>query len=73
MFQPSTWARAFGSETPDERYERLKDHPDIDPHYKLMLRNKYAEVPQWWWVGVIAVAWIVGITCLYVMKVGRLT
>ncbi|THZ80396.1 OPT superfamily oligopeptide transporter [Aureobasidium pullulans] len=34
----------------------------------LMLRNKYKEVPMWWWAGVMVVSWVVGIICLYSIK-----
>jgi len=58
-----------GTETAEERLTRKIDDPDLDPHYKLMLRNKYKEVPMWWWVGVMAVSWTVGIICLYSINV----
>ena len=56
------------TETPEERLARKENDPTLDPHYKVMLRNLYDEVPLWWWGAVLAVAWIVGLVCLYVMK-----
>jgi len=56
-------------ETPEERLLRKENDPNLDPHYKLMLRNKYKEVPMWWWVAVLVICWVVGLACLYAMKV----
>lgn len=58
-------------ETPEERLQRKQDDPTLDPHYKLMMRNKYAEVPLWWWALVLVLCWAVGLGCLYSMKVRR--
>jgi hypothetical protein len=54
-------------ETPEERLERKMNDPLLDPHYKVMLRNLYPEVPLWWWAAILIAAWITGLTCLYVM------
>jgi OPT oligopeptide transporter protein len=56
-------------ETPEERLRRKENDPEIDPHYKLMLRNKYVEVPLWWWTLVIVICWAVGLGCLYALEV----
>ena len=63
---------ALARETEQERLERKEADPDLDPHYKLMLRNGYKEVPVWWWGAVLLLSWIVSIACLYVMKVRAL-
>ncbi|OKL61431.1 hypothetical protein UA08_03142 [Talaromyces atroroseus] len=55
-------------ETPEERLQRKENDPELDPHYKLMLRNKYVEVPLWWWTLVIVICWAVGLGCLYALK-----
>jgi hypothetical protein len=65
-----TWK--FWTRNEEARIARRLDDPDIDPHYKLMLRNKYKECPQWWWFAVFAVSFAVGLACLYVMKVSLL-
>lgn len=68
FFSVSFWRFWENDETPEERLERKSNDPNLDPHYKIMLRNLYKEVPLWWW-GVITVgAWVMGIICLYVMK-----
>lgn len=58
-------------ESPEDRLQRKHDDPELDPHYKLMLRNKYREVPLYWWAAVLAFCWAVGLGCLYAMKVNR--
>jgi len=69
MFRTSSWKFWQSNETPEERNARKQNDPTLDPHYKLMMRNMYKEVPLWWWGAVLVVAWVVGIACLYVMKV----
>lgn len=68
-FRPGWWKFWSELESPDERLARKINDPRLDPHYKLMLRNKYKEVPLYWWAAVLVTSWIVGIACLYVMKV----
>jgi OPT oligopeptide transporter protein len=65
---PREWL-SMAKETPEQRLQRKEDDPDLDPHYKLMMKNGYKEVPHWWWFAVLAASWIVSIACLYVMKV----
>lgn len=64
-----TWMFWKNDETPEERLARKESDDALDPHYKLMLRNKYRECPQWWWFTVFVLAWAVGLGCLYAMKV----
>jgi hypothetical protein len=54
-------------ETPEARLARKEADPSLDPHYKLMLRNLYPEVPIWWWGTVVVLAWALGLGCLYGM------
>ncbi|SMR54540.1 unnamed protein product [Zymoseptoria tritici ST99CH_1A5] len=61
----SFWKR---QESCEDRVARVQENPDIDPHYKLMVRNGYQEVPSWWWAAVLITAWVTGIACLYAMK-----
>lgn len=63
---------SLAKETPEQRLRRKEADPDLDPHYKLMLRNGYKEVPLWWWVAVLVGSWVVSCSCLYVMKVSVL-
>ena len=69
LANPHTYMFWRNTETPEERLARKIDDPTLDPHYKVMLRNKYKEVPMWWWAGVMVVSWVVGIICLYSIKV----
>ncbi|KAI4843790.1 OPT superfamily oligopeptide transporter, partial [Aureobasidium sp. EXF-8845] len=54
-------------ETPEARLARKEADPNLDPHYKLMLRNLYPETPIWWWGAVVVIAWALGLGCLYGM------
>lgn len=69
LLDSKTWMFWRQTETPDERLARKIGDDNLDPHYKLMLRNKYKEVPLWWWAAVLIVSWVVGIVCLYSIKV----
>ncbi|KAK5108447.1 hypothetical protein LTR62_008334 [Meristemomyces frigidus] len=55
-------------ETPAERNRRKQADPNLDPHYKLMLRNGYKEVPLWWWALTLIGCWIIGLACMYSLK-----
>jgi hypothetical protein len=68
VIQTGSWKFWANQETPEERLERKQNDPNLDPHYKLMLRNLYREVPIWWWAAIVTICWIVGIVCLYIMK-----
>lgn len=68
LMNPSAWKFWSNQETPEERNARKQNDPTLDPHYKLMLRNLYVEVPLWWWGLVVVICWAVGLACLYVMK-----
>ncbi|KAF2768319.1 OPT superfamily oligopeptide transporter [Teratosphaeria nubilosa] len=68
LMQPGAWKFWEKSETPEQRLERKQNDPELDPHYKLMLRNLYVEVPMWWWAACLVVSWVVGVACLYAMK-----
>ncbi|KAL6909302.1 OPT oligopeptide transporter domain-containing protein [Trichoderma evansii] len=41
---------------------------EVDPHYKLMLQNGYAEVPNWWYGIVLVLSFVIGIATLYAIK-----
>ena len=68
LAQPSFYKFWAGQETPEERIARKQGDPDLDPHYKLILRNLYREVPLWWWGFTMLASFAVGLACLYVMK-----
>lgn len=67
LFSASHWMFWKNQETPEERLERKYKDPNLDPHYKLMLKNKYKESPRWWWGMIVLGSFIVGISCLYAM------
>lgn len=69
LLRKETWMFWKGQETPEARSRRVQSDPNMDPHYKLMMRNLYKETPMWWWAIVLVVAWVVGLACLYAMKV----
>ena len=56
-------------ESPAERSARKQSDPNLDPHYKLMLRNGYKEVPLWWWAAILLGSWVVGLGCMYALEV----
>jgi hypothetical protein len=64
----SSWKFWANQESPEERNTRKQSDPKLDPHYKLMLRNMYYEVPHWWWGTIVVVCWVVALVCLYIMK-----
>lgn len=68
FLDPSTYKFWANEESPEDRLERKVNDPNLDPHYKLMLRNLYYETPHWWWGAVLLFSFIVGLICLYVMK-----
>jgi hypothetical protein len=68
LLKADTWRFWKNQESSQDRYLRLVDDPTIDPHYKLMLRNMYNEVPYWWWGAVLVLCWGVGLGCLYATK-----
>jgi hypothetical protein len=69
MLDATTYMFWRQGETPEERLARKINNPNLDPHYKLILRNKYKEVPLWWWGAVLVISWVVGIVCLDTIKV----
>lgn len=72
LLDPNTWMFWRQGETAEERLARKIDDDNLDPHYKLMLRNMYKEVPLWWWGAVMIISWVVGIVCLYSIKVSTI-
>ena len=68
MFSGKWWRFWDARESPEERLERKQNDPRIDPHYKLMLRNLYPEVPLYWWGLVLVACFAVGLGCLYAMQ-----
>lgn len=68
LVRSDSWKFWQRKESPEERLARKENDPLLDPHYKLMLRNLYPEVPLWWWGAVLIASWVVGLVCLYVMK-----
>lgn len=71
MLSDPNWYKFWYKRTAEEEAawaeEKLNDER-CDPHYKLMMRNGYKEAPMWWWGALLAMSWVIGIVCLYVMK-----
>ncbi len=59
--------RHNGRRTEEEKEEML-NNPDIDPHYKVMIRNNYDEAPDSWYFAAFAASFIVAMVSLYVLK-----
>lgn len=69
LLTPSTYFfwRNQGKRTEEEKQAFLDD-PEIDPHYKVMIRNGYDEAPSSWYFFVFLASFITVISCLYVIK-----
>lgn len=64
LVNPSTYRFWEFSDSAEQRATD-RANPDLDPHYKLLLN--YKQVPQWWWAGVLAASFTIGIACIYVL------
>lgn len=67
IFSPFTYMvwRHKGKRTEEEK-EEIRNNPDIDPHYKLMV--DYDEAPDFWYFCAFAASFIVAMVSLYLMK-----
>ena len=68
FLQPGAWRFWANQESPEDRNERMQNDQKLDPHYRLMMRNLYKEVPLWWWGAVLVICWVVALACLYSLK-----
>ena len=68
FFRGNTYRFWENQETPEERYERKANDSKLDPHYRLMMRNLYKEVPLWWWGAILVICWAVGLGSLYALE-----
>lgn len=59
------WKGKSGKRTEEEK-QLLRDDPNIDPHYKVML--DYDEVPDLWYFLAFLASFITSMACLYAMK-----
>jgi OPT oligopeptide transporter protein len=66
--QPSAYKFWVKDETDEEYLARQLNDPNLDPHYRLMLRNGYRDVALWWWGAILISSFIVGLWCLYAMN-----
>ncbi|RFU35203.1 hypothetical protein B7463_g1157, partial [Scytalidium lignicola] len=57
--------KGYRGRTKEEK-EKIRNDPNIDPHYKLTL--DYNEVPNFWYFCIFAVSWIVGIIFTHNIK-----
>lgn len=64
LFQADTW-RFWRAGATEEQNAKDMANPDLDPHYKLLL--KYDQVPQWWWVAVLLLSFTIGMICIYTL------
>jgi uncharacterized membrane protein YphA (DoxX/SURF4 family) len=40
----------------------------MDPHYKMMVKEGYEEVPNWWYANVLVLSFVVGLATIYGLK-----
>jgi len=68
LISPEFWKFWKAGETKEEFRDRVLADPDCDPHYKIMIRNGYEEVPNWWYGAVLVVSFVVGLATLYAIN-----
>jgi hypothetical protein len=65
LINPATYR--FWDPTPQEEIlRRAEQDPEVDPHRLIILRN-YKDAPDWWYLTILAVSFIVGMICIYTM------
>ncbi|KAG4420066.1 hypothetical protein IFR04_006825 [Cadophora malorum] len=64
----NSWKFWANQESPEARNERLQHDEKLDPHYRLMMKNLYKEVPLWWWGAILVICWCVALGSLYALK-----
>lgn len=65
LLSPSTYIFWRETETREAFAARVYADPNIDPHYKLMIKNNYQEVPNWWYGLLLVLSFFVGLATLY--------
>lgn len=65
---PSTYKFWAQEEQAEDELQRQLNDENLDPHYRLMLRNGYKDTAQWWWAAILIINFAVGLGCLYAMK-----
>ncbi|PON30062.1 hypothetical protein TGAM01_v201429 [Trichoderma gamsii] len=70
LLSPSTYMfwRRNNAEYEENRRQLAIANDEVDPHYKLMMQNGYAEVPNWWYGIVLVLSFVIGIATLYSIK-----
>jgi len=61
----SSWKFWQGGESKESYKLRVLADEDIDPHYKIMIRNDYDEVPNSWFFIVFVLSFCIGLGTLY--------
>ena len=64
-FKSGWWRFWEESESKEEFQQRMLADPRIDPHYKIMMKNGYDEVPSWWYSGLVLVSFVIGMGTCY--------
>ncbi|KAK0385397.1 hypothetical protein NLU13_7873 [Sarocladium strictum] len=65
----STWTFWKKTRADDEAHRQdILAREDMDPHYKLMMQSGYTEVPSWWYVVVLVLSFVIGISTLYAVQ-----
>ncbi|GAB7352500.1 hypothetical protein MBLNU459_g2902t1 [Dothideomycetes sp. NU459] len=68
LLTPSFWIFWKGGKTKEEHEAETLANPEVDPHYKLMMRNGYTEVPNWWFGLTLVASFVIGLSTLYAIK-----
>lgn len=61
---PENW-KFWLPQDKDAHKARILADPEMDPHYKLMIKNNYDEVPNWWFGLTLLGSFAIGMGTLY--------
>ena len=65
--RPSSYKFWIEDETTEEALQAQLNDANLDPHYRLMLRDGYRDTAQWWWGAILILSFAVGLGRLYAM------
>jgi hypothetical protein len=68
LLEPSWWIFWKGGKTKEQHQLEVLENPDMDPHYKMMVKEGYEEVPNWWYANVLVLSFVVGLGTIYGLK-----
>jgi len=68
VLDPKKWRFWERGESKQEWQQRVLADDTVDPHYKIMVRNGYDEVPNWWYGIVLILSFFIGLGTLYAIN-----